>query len=105
MRNEYPASEKLKQAITALFEDPANGFIALGIGGFPGAAKGQPADPQVSYTARVTDLRKKLEEYVALYAAEVEEFEAEADVIRIRSEARAILMVLREVHRAFPEVS
>lgn len=103
MHNEYPVSEKLKQAITVLFEYPGDGFIALGIGGFPNAAKDQPADPQVPYTARVTDLRKKLEGWVALYAAEIEEFEGEADMIRIRSEARAILMVLREVHRAFPE--
>ncbi len=87
-----------------LYPDGEIGLLALGIIGFPKQAKLPTGDLTVGYSERITELRHLLEEWVDLYSREVKEFEGEFDLVRLRSEARAILLCLREVSRLFPEV-
>jgi tRNA A58 N-methylase Trm61 len=61
-------------------------------------------DTSLPYIDRVRALRETLEGWVKLKAEEILEFEGELDELRIRSEARATLLALREIHRLFPEV-
>ena len=105
MNNEYPMSIRLQKIIETLFDEPVDGFIALGIGDYvPRGMKQSASDPNVNYMERINDLCVKLEEYIEIYSCELEEFDTEYDLTRIRSEARALLIVLREIANFFPEV-
>lgn len=101
----YPVSRILKKAIEAVFQENANtGWLALGIIGLPPEYREQPLSSDIPLNERICMLCEKIEEWVELHGDEIEEFESEYDTIRIQSETRALLLVLRELANFFPEV-
>lgn len=104
----YSISKELDEAIQRIFEDPVQGYAALGAKPSNGlAALGLSPKKSVSTDitplVRISLLRRILEDWVELKGAEIEEFEAGLDHVRIRSEALATLMVLREIQTYFSD--
>lgn len=104
MTSTYPLNEQFEEVIDRIYPGDDTGRLAIGAVGVSLAAREQLADPATPYTTRIQQLRDKLEGWVRLYADELEEFDGEYDILRLKSEARSVLMVLRELHRFFPDV-
>jgi hypothetical protein len=102
--NAYPISEKLDRALQKLYPGEETGQLALGLIGVDPSLRKQPADPRTPYGERIEELVKIIEYWVDLNARQLDEFEGEYDETRLKFEARAMLLVLRELHRLFPEV-
>lgn len=97
-------SERLDRALQRLYPGEDTGQLALGLVGLDPSVRQPPADPKTPYGERVQELVKTLEYWVDLNARQLDEFEGKYDETRLKFEARAILLVLRELHRVFPEV-
>ena len=104
MNNNYPVNRKLRNSIDSIFEDPSVGLGFLGIGidflsnldeGVSLVQRGDPIE-------RICQLRDKLEDFVAQMAVEILEL-GEEEAPRIRAEATATLIILREIRNYFPE--
>jgi hypothetical protein len=100
----YPVSNKLKAAIEILFDSPAAGLGFLGALEEMSPKNGyqDSLSPNMSPTERARLLRKKLEGYVELCAAQIEELGPD-EVLRLRTESAATLIALRELWLHFPE--
>lgn len=101
----YEISDSLKDAIESIFDNSGEGYLAIGnseFGGFKTKNNLSEATPPLE---RIGMLRRIIEDWVELYGMEIEEFDSEYDLTRISSEARAMLLVLREINRCFPESS
>jgi hypothetical protein len=100
----FPITKELADAIRILYPGNDTGLLALGIIGLTANFREPQRDPETPYKDRVSELSKWLQDGVMLNAHEIDEFEGEYDLNRIRFEARDKLLVLRELHRLFPEV-
>jgi len=99
----YPVSNPLKVAIAKLFDSPEAPLSCLGALEDMSAKDFQESlSPNVSPTQRVRMLQKRLEDYVALNAAQVDELGPE-EAARLRAESTATLIALRELWLHFPE--
>jgi len=101
----YKVSKELNDAISSIFSNPEEGLLALGaIDADVGLQQEQPLSEDLNPLERVAVFRRKLEDWVELYGLEIQEFDSEYDSLRISSEAKALLLALREIQRCFPEV-
>jgi len=102
----YPVTKELKTAIDTIFADPRVGLRYLGAleEMSPKAGFQEPVSPNRSPVERAKMLRKKLEDYVLLAAAQVEEFGSGEETARLRAESTSTLIALRELWLHFPEV-
>jgi hypothetical protein len=101
----YKVSKELNDAISSIFSNPEEGLLALGaIDADVGLQQEQPLSEGLNPLERVAVFRRKLEDWVELYGLEIQEFDSEYDSLRISSEAKALLLALREIQRCFPEV-
>lgn len=100
----YKTSKELRDAIGAIFSNPEEGLLALGaIDTDIGMQQEQPLSTEIDPLQRVSILRRKLEDWIELYGLEIQEFDSEYDSLRISSEAKALLLALREIQRCFPD--
>ena len=101
----YPVTDQLRAAIEKLFETPATGLGFLGALEEMSARAGfeESLSPNVTPAERARRLRKKLEDYVVLAAAQIEELGSEDETRRLRAESTATLIALRELWLHFPE--
>ena len=102
----YPISEKLRSAMVELFEDPSTGLGLLGVVSKSSEKDlySEKLDSKLSIEDRLIRLRHQLEEYICNMSDEHLEYECESETERLRAEARALLIVLREIFWHFPEV-
>ena len=100
----YPISDQLRTAIESLFEDPsiAFGLLGQGVEWLPDTDREESYSPNAAPSERAKRLRKSLESYVRQMATEVAELGPD-ELPRLRAETTATLVVLRELHRHFPE--
>ena len=101
----YDISDELKGAIESLFSNPDEGYLALGCTKLSGFESQAPSSELQDPRERVAAFRRKIEDWVELYGMEIEEFDSDYDSLRLSSEARAMLLVLREINNFFPEVN
>ena len=100
----YKTSKELSEAIESIFSNPEEGLLALGaIDAGMGMQQEQPLSTEINPLERVSIFRRKLEDWVELYGLEIQEFDSEYDSLRISSEAKALLLALREIQRCFPD--
>jgi hypothetical protein len=104
IKSGYPVNQELRDSIESIFDDVSIGlgFLGVGVNFMPDGDGGIPLDQKGDPIERVQRLRIKLEEYVVQMGAELKEL-GEQDVSRIRAEATATLIFLREIKRYFPE--
>lgn len=102
-------SAELDRAICSLFSPPEIGYNAVGgrdrapVESTSLCAESNLAT-SVDPLTRVGLLRRKLENWVELKGREIEEYVEGEETVRIRYEALATLMVLRDLGQYFPEV-
>ena len=101
---DYPLSTELRHAIEVLFEESSVGLGFLGRGAkfLTVDAEEETLSPKMLPELRAKRLRQKLESYIAQMAAEALEL-GEEELPRLRAEATATLVVLRELKTHFPE--
>jgi hypothetical protein len=104
----YKLSNELDEAIRSLFDDPSQGYFALGSENSSGLkqlglSQKKDVSTEICPLTRISLIRRVLEDWVELKGAEIEEFEGEIDLVGIRYEALATLMALREIQTYFPE--
>lgn len=109
VKPEEKYSEELESAFSKIFGDPVVGYESLGLHGSLGLARlglSQKSSPAAHHgdAVRVSMLKRLLINWVMLKGDEVEEFGDGEDLVRIRAEARATLLVLREMNTYFPDV-
>ncbi len=103
-------STELDSAIHSLFDDPEEGYFLLGYFRDEaeikslGLSRKKPLSPDQPALERISILQAELEKWIVLHGQQIVEFEGE-DVLRIRSEARGILLALRELQHCFPELN
>ena len=104
--SEQQISSRVKNAMDRLFPGEVTGQLALGLvkSSLFGCDPANDASSSTSYKLRVKELAKWLEDGVVLNANQLDEFELESEQIRLRAEARATLLCLRELRCLFPEV-
>lgn len=68
-----------------------------------GLQQEKPLSSDMDALERVALFRRKLEDWIELYGLEIQEFDSELDSLRISSEAKGLLLALREIKRCFPE--
>ena len=100
----YPVSESLKKAIESLFDDPSIGFETVGARRILShewykEVKGN----NIPIEKRVKMLREYLEGNISNMAAEHDEYGAIEETERLRAEAIATLVALRELFLHIPE--
>ena len=100
----YPINSTLRAAIESLFDDPSVGLGLLGPDDdfLPSSAREPALRLDMPPADRASRLRGKLEAYVSQMAAELDEL-GEKEAPRLRAEATATLVVLRELQIHFPE--
>lgn len=99
----YPISDALRSAFTRLFDDPSVPDGLLGNdSAFPVEMRIPPVEAGTSTATRATRLRARLESFVVQMAAELEELGPE-EHMRLRAEAVATLVAIRELVTHFPE--
>ena len=106
----YKVSNKLDDAIQKIFENPENGYVAVGaqksfLHDLLGQEERKNSLDSLSPFQRIALLRRKLENWVELKAEEIDEFEDGPDTIRIYYEALSTLLVLGDLAQFFPEVT
>jgi hypothetical protein len=102
MLSRYPISDALRRSLRALFPDPSVPEGLLG---------GDLSDKDIEFDqlqseipgARVLDLKNVLEGYLDQMARELDEL-GDGEAVRLQSEARGLLLALRELAVRFPEV-
>ncbi|MEO8069115.1 MAG: hypothetical protein ABI599_15565 [Flavobacteriales bacterium] len=101
---DYPISTSLRSSIESLFEDHsvAEGLLGIELDGLSRFDAEPAMNPTLSPAERAASLRRRLEGYVSLMAAELKEL-GEDEAPRLRAEATATLVGLRELWRHFPE--
>lgn len=99
---DYPVSDKLRSALLQLFDDES---VALGLlgQGIPLAQRDVSCSTATNPAQRIRLLCDKLESFISQMASEVGELGAD-ELPRLRSEAAAMLLVLREIQSHFPDV-
>jgi hypothetical protein len=99
---EYPLSQNFRLAVRQLFDDEsvANGLLGQGV---PLAHRDVPCTPDTDPRQRVLLLSKKLESFVIQMANELNELGPD-ELPRLKAEATAVLLVLREIQSYFPDV-
>lgn len=102
MLNRYPVSDALENSLKILFPDYS---IAEGLLGNDLRDKDVDLEqrPLESPEARVLDLKIIIERYLIQMARELDEY-GEDDALRLQSEAKGLLLALRELAVRFPEV-
>lgn len=101
MLNRYPISAPLRSALEALFPDFT---VAEGLLGDDLRDKGLNPERAVdSASAKALELKNVLEGYLCQMAKELEEL-GDEEAPRLQSEARGLLVALRELALRFPEV-
>jgi len=99
----------LENAIAKVFSDTQRGNIALR-GVSQQALNEFNLEKDIENTLpdsandRIHILKRRLISSVVHKAEEIQEFENEFDIERIRSEVTEILLVLREINKLFPEL-
>ncbi|GAB2204977.1 hypothetical protein ROS1_17930 [Roseibium sp. ROS1] len=102
-------SKELEAAIGRLFENKEIGYSALGVTHSEemnalGLRTERTVPENVSAEERISLLRRKLEDWVELKSAEIQEYDSVEDTTRIRAEALSTLMFLRDLNQYFPRV-
>lgn len=98
---QYFISENLQAALNRLFDDPTVVTCLLGVG-VPDNMRDSP-DKNATPLQRIASLQVQLEEYISQLSEEAEELGPD-EIPRLRAEATAFLIVLRELKEFFPEV-
>lgn len=99
--------DEILAAIDALFPDPEAAYAVAGIPArevFPYDWKSPVADITEPIIERLYRLDRLLRDHLRLLADQMPEFAHELDHARIRGEALAVLISLRELHRLVPEL-
>lgn len=100
----YKTSKELSEAIESIYSNPEEGLLALGAIDESMAMQQKRSLPiDVDPLARISIFRRTLEDWVELYGLEIQEFDSEYDSLRISSEAKGVLLALREIQRCFPD--
>lgn len=100
----YPVSESLKKAIESLFDDPSIGLEAVGARRIlPPDWYRETKDRTTPIEDRAAMLRSCLERSICSMAAENEEYGSVQETARLRAEAMATLVALRELFSHIPE--
>jgi hypothetical protein len=100
----YPIARELRAAFRRLFADETvpEGLLGKDGGSFPASWKQQSLSPSLSVALRARQLRTKLEGFVVQMARERDEL-GPTEGERLRAEATATLVALRELALHFPE--
>ena len=98
----YPISPSLKNALEQLYDDPSmpDGFLAQGL---PLSQRNSTVPKEFDCTQRVQMLCQRMEEHIELLAEQIEEL-GEGELPRLRAEATATLIALREIQTHFPYI-
>ncbi len=97
-------SPELDKAIFSIFSDPGEAYFLLGIDKIDDLEQEKPASIKIDPIKRANLLKNTIENWLEVYGQEMEEFDTERDKMRIYFEARALLLVLREIRSSFPEL-
>jgi hypothetical protein len=100
----YPITNELQHAIRVLFDEPSipTGLLGDDLDSVPSSWIEKAFSPQTPPLERVRKFRGTLEKYVINMALEANEL-GEEEISRLRAEATATLVALRELMRHFPE--
>lgn len=100
-------SERLREAIERLFDDPSAAYALLGEGRrvVPDDWYEEELSIKTSVPKRARSLEQRLEKYVVQMSEESAEYGSSDETRRLRAEATGLLIALRELRRHFPEVS
>ena len=100
----YPIARELRAAFERLFDDQSvpDGLLGNDSSTFPATFKQASLDPELPVALRARQLREKLEGFIMQMARERDERGA-AEGERLRAEATATLVALRELALHFPE--
>jgi len=94
-------SEELRTAIRELFSDESVAYGLLGQGLSP-AERNSDYETNLDPMFRIPLLSSRLESYIVQLSKELDEL-GPGELPRLRSEATAFLIVLREIRTFFPE--
>lgn len=100
----YPVSDSLRKAIESLFAEPSIGLEMVGARKLLSLNWYQEGKSKlIPISERAKMLRECLEANVSNMAAEKEEYNSHEEAERLRAEARATLVALRELFLHLPE--
>ena len=104
MKDPYPVSVALRQAIDALFADPSVAYGALGVDRHALEDAGDDVDvSQLTPLVRIDHIRRELEVYIVSMAAESTEMGSPEATETLRMQAIGVLLALRQIFLYFPD--
>lgn len=98
----YPISENLRSALRKIFDDESVAYGLLGQG-IPFSQREVLCTSDMEPAQRIRILIDRLESFIVQMANELSELGPD-ELPRMRAEATAILLTLREIQSHFPEI-